>query len=104
MENKWFFLQFSVTTEYIAPCFNDTLVQANMDNKRQVLDMLDKTPTVDMANYTTALIEAFRLLDTVCRHYTYYCEPLHPYLRKCFHNTKHGVPALPLNYCERGDQ
>ncbi|XP_043216058.1 voltage-dependent calcium channel subunit alpha-2/delta-3-like isoform X3 [Amphibalanus amphitrite] len=46
----------------LVPCFNNTLVQANLENIRIFKDRLENITTHGLANFTLALTEAFEVL------------------------------------------
>lgn len=46
------------------PCFNDTLVQANLANVRELKRAISDLKTERIANFTLALITAFELLES----------------------------------------
>lgn len=54
---------FSNVTEPLVPCFNDTLVQANLANVRELKEHMDSFKTENIANFSDALTVAFRLLE-----------------------------------------
>ncbi|GLV36977.1 straightjacket [Carabus blaptoides fortunei] len=54
---------FSNVTEPVVPCFNDTLVQANLANLRELREHMDGFKTENIANFSDALTVAFRLLE-----------------------------------------
>ncbi|XP_077995480.1 voltage-dependent calcium channel subunit alpha-2/delta-3-like isoform X2 [Glandiceps talaboti] len=56
-------MQFDQETRYLEECFNDTLVQANSDNKELVKQKLDNIEPGDIADIGNALIKAFELLE-----------------------------------------
>lgn len=48
----------------MVPCFNNTLVQANLANVRELKQAISDLETVNIANFTLALITAFELLES----------------------------------------
>ncbi|XP_070573323.1 voltage-dependent calcium channel subunit alpha-2/delta-3-like isoform X4 [Ptychodera flava] len=56
-------ITFNDTTLYLEACFNDTLVQANSDNKNRVQQNLDNIRPQNIANIQNALEKAFELLE-----------------------------------------
>ncbi|XP_021912833.1 voltage-dependent calcium channel subunit alpha-2/delta-3 isoform X6 [Zootermopsis nevadensis] len=54
--------RFSDTTDPLVPCFKDMLVQANMENIREMRNYLDTTRAENIANFSSALITAFEIL------------------------------------------
>lgn len=48
----------------MVPCFNDTLVQANLANVRELKRAISNLETVNIANFSLALTTAFDLLAT----------------------------------------
>ncbi|XP_059614107.1 voltage-dependent calcium channel subunit alpha-2/delta-3 isoform X2 [Phlebotomus argentipes] len=54
---------FSLGVDEIVPCFRDMLVQANMENIRQLKMGMEGLRTEEIANVTAALIRAFELLE-----------------------------------------
>ncbi|CAG2062163.1 unnamed protein product, partial [Timema podura] len=55
--------KFSDQTEELVPCFKDMLVQANMENIRELKNALDSTKSENIANFSSALITAFEILQ-----------------------------------------
>lgn len=55
---------FALNVTAMVPCFNQTMVQANMANVRELKQEMDKIETADIANVTAALIHAFDVLRT----------------------------------------
>ncbi|XP_055687320.1 voltage-dependent calcium channel subunit alpha-2/delta-3 isoform X1 [Lutzomyia longipalpis] len=55
--------KFALSVEEIVPCFRDMLVQANMENIRQLKMAMEDFQTEEIANVTAALISAFELLE-----------------------------------------
>ncbi|XP_063239126.1 voltage-dependent calcium channel subunit alpha-2/delta-3 isoform X2 [Bacillus rossius redtenbacheri] len=56
-------LRFSDSTEELVPCFGrDQLVQASMENVRELKNALDSTRSENIANFSSALITAFEIL------------------------------------------
>ncbi|XP_055704194.1 voltage-dependent calcium channel subunit alpha-2/delta-3 isoform X3 [Phlebotomus papatasi] len=55
--------KFAISVEEIVPCFRDMLVQANMENIRQLKMAMEDFQTEEIANVTAALIRAFELLE-----------------------------------------
>lgn len=53
---------FALEVKEVVTCFNNTLVQANMANIRQLKLEMEKLETAEIANVTAALIHAFDLL------------------------------------------
>ena len=53
---------FALDVHEVVPCFNNTLVQANMANVRQLKQDMENMETAEIANVTAALIHAFDLL------------------------------------------
>ncbi|XP_071083847.1 voltage-dependent calcium channel subunit alpha-2/delta-3-like [Haliotis cracherodii] len=58
-------LQFSDEVLYVDECFNRTMMQASVDNRRRMQDELENVKTAKMANFENALVEAFMLFETV---------------------------------------
>ncbi|XP_052779465.1 voltage-dependent calcium channel subunit alpha-2/delta-3-like [Mya arenaria] len=57
-------IRFSDKVEYVDPCFNGTMMQANVRNKRKLQQLVDEnTDTGEKANFGIAFEEAFRLLN-----------------------------------------
>ncbi|KAK4302643.1 hypothetical protein Pmani_025289 [Petrolisthes manimaculis] len=54
---------FSKETHPLVPCFDDTLVQANLENLGQFKEELKEGEPRDIANFTKALTKAFELLQ-----------------------------------------
>ncbi|XP_067002670.2 voltage-dependent calcium channel subunit alpha-2/delta-3 [Anabrus simplex] len=54
--------KFSQLTEELVPCFKEMLVQANMENIRELRNALDSTKAENIANFSSALITAFEIL------------------------------------------
>ncbi|XP_046388062.1 voltage-dependent calcium channel subunit alpha-2/delta-3 isoform X1 [Ischnura elegans] len=54
---------FSEETSELVPCFRDLLVQANLGNVRELKMAMEDIETKDIANFTSALIKAFELLQ-----------------------------------------
>ncbi|XP_071450777.1 voltage-dependent calcium channel subunit alpha-2/delta-3 isoform X1 [Hetaerina americana] len=54
---------FSEETTELVPCFKDLLVQANLGNVRELKMAMEDIETKDIANFTSALIKAFELLQ-----------------------------------------
>lgn len=55
---------FALEVQEVVPCFNNTLVQANMANLRQLKLEMENMETAEIANVTAALIHAFDLLSS----------------------------------------
>nr|CAD7199593.1 unnamed protein product [Timema douglasi] len=55
--------KFSEQTEELVSCFKDMLVQANMENIRELKNALDSTKSENIANFSSALITAFEILQ-----------------------------------------
>ncbi|KAJ9576006.1 hypothetical protein L9F63_007106, partial [Diploptera punctata] len=55
--------RFSDDTEELVPCFKDMLVQANMENVREFKNYLDSTRAENIANFSSALIKGFEILQ-----------------------------------------
>ncbi|XP_043672455.1 voltage-dependent calcium channel subunit alpha-2/delta-3 isoform X1 [Vespula pensylvanica] len=55
-------ITFSNITKEVVPCFNDTLVQANLANVRELKRAISNLETVNIANFSLALTTAFELL------------------------------------------
>lgn len=51
---------FSNVTDPLIPCFNDTLVQANLANVRELKENMDTFKTENIANFSEALTIAFK--------------------------------------------
>lgn len=56
-------LRFSNIVEPVVPCFKDIMVQATQRNLREIEEALDSVTTVEIANFTQALVSAFQLLQ-----------------------------------------
>ncbi|XP_067204326.1 voltage-dependent calcium channel subunit alpha-2/delta-3 isoform X2 [Linepithema humile] len=56
-------ITFNNVTKEVVPCFNDTLVQANLANVRELKLAISDLETVNIANFTLALTTAFELLE-----------------------------------------
>ncbi|KAK0182558.1 hypothetical protein PV327_000684, partial [Microctonus hyperodae] len=56
-------ITFSNETHEVVPCFNDTLVQANLANVRELKDAIADMRTERIANFSLVLGQAFRLLE-----------------------------------------
>lgn len=54
---------FSDVIGEIVPCFRDNLVQANMENVRELKNSLDEFNTTEIANFSAALTKAFDVLE-----------------------------------------
>lgn len=54
--------KFDINATTVVDCFNETLVQANMANIRELKLGMDDMETNDIANVTAALVKAFELL------------------------------------------
>ncbi|MPC56637.1 Voltage-dependent calcium channel subunit alpha-2/delta-4 [Portunus trituberculatus] len=54
---------FSTETTELVSCFNDSLVQANMENIGEFKKALKTIETKEIANFSKALIKAFELLQ-----------------------------------------
>ncbi|XP_042866584.1 voltage-dependent calcium channel subunit alpha-2/delta-3-like isoform X9 [Penaeus japonicus] len=54
---------FSANATELVPCFNDTLVQANLENIGVFKKALSSVETMEIANFTKALTKAFELLQ-----------------------------------------
>jgi len=48
----------------VVPCFNDTLVQANLANIRELKQAIMNLETTNIANFSLALTTAFELLES----------------------------------------
>ncbi|XP_006567861.1 voltage-dependent calcium channel subunit alpha-2/delta-3 isoform X2 [Apis mellifera] len=57
-------ITFSNVTKEVVPCFNDTLVQANLANVRELKRAILNLDTEKIANFSLALTTAFELLET----------------------------------------
>ncbi|XP_060826223.1 voltage-dependent calcium channel subunit alpha-2/delta-3 isoform X1 [Bombus pascuorum] len=57
-------ITFSNVTKEVVPCFNDTLVQANLANVRELKRAIMNLDTEKIANFSLALTTAFELLGT----------------------------------------
>ncbi|XP_029664841.1 voltage-dependent calcium channel subunit alpha-2/delta-3 isoform X1 [Formica exsecta] len=57
-------ITFSDTVKGVVPCFNDTLVQANLANVRELKRAIMNLTTENIANFSLALTTAFELLET----------------------------------------
>ncbi|XP_050454888.1 voltage-dependent calcium channel subunit alpha-2/delta-3 isoform X2 [Cataglyphis hispanica] len=57
-------ITFSDTIRGVVPCFNDTLVQANLANVRELKRAIMNLTTENIANFSLALTTAFELLET----------------------------------------
>ncbi|XP_031833881.1 voltage-dependent calcium channel subunit straightjacket isoform X2 [Nomia melanderi] len=57
-------ITFSNVTKEVVPCFNDTLVQANLANVRELKRAISNLDTEKIANFSLALTTAFELLDS----------------------------------------
>ncbi|XP_015188369.1 PREDICTED: voltage-dependent calcium channel subunit alpha-2/delta-3 isoform X2 [Polistes dominula] len=57
-------ITFSNITKEVVPCFNDTLVQANLANVRELKRAISNLETVNIANFSLALTTAFDLLQS----------------------------------------
>nr|CAD7570715.1 unnamed protein product [Timema californicum] len=55
--------KFSDQTEELVSCFKDMLVQANTENIRELKNALDSTKSENIANFSSALITAFEILQ-----------------------------------------
>ncbi|XP_076235530.1 voltage-dependent calcium channel subunit straightjacket isoform X5 [Calliopsis andreniformis] len=55
-------ITFSDVTKEVVPCFNDTLVQANLANVRELKRAISNLETEKIANFSLALTTAFQLL------------------------------------------
>ncbi|XP_076165059.1 voltage-dependent calcium channel subunit straightjacket isoform X2 [Ptiloglossa arizonensis] len=55
-------ITFSNVTKEVVPCFNDTLVQANLANVRELKRAISNLETEKIANFSLALTTAFELL------------------------------------------
>lgn len=63
-DNDYFtVIRFSDVIQYMVPCTEDTLVQATEYNIREFKEHLKNPETVNIANFTLALITAFELLQ-----------------------------------------
>lgn len=54
---------FSNETHEVVPCFNDTLVQANLANVRELKEAIETIKTDRIANFSLVLTQSFRLLE-----------------------------------------
>ncbi|XP_076666830.1 voltage-dependent calcium channel subunit straightjacket isoform X3 [Andrena cerasifolii] len=57
-------ITFSNVTKEVVPCFNDTLVQANLANVRELKRAISNLETEKIANFSLALTTAFDLLES----------------------------------------
>ncbi|XP_032664937.1 voltage-dependent calcium channel subunit alpha-2/delta-3 isoform X3 [Odontomachus brunneus] len=57
-------ITFSNVTKEVVPCFNDTLVQANLANVRELKKAISHLVTEKIANFSLALTTAFELLES----------------------------------------
>ncbi|XP_011687396.1 PREDICTED: voltage-dependent calcium channel subunit alpha-2/delta-4-like [Wasmannia auropunctata] len=57
-------ITFSNETKQVVSCFNDTLVQANLANVRELKRAISNLETERIANFSLALTTAFELLET----------------------------------------
>ncbi|XP_012150257.1 voltage-dependent calcium channel subunit straightjacket isoform X2 [Megachile rotundata] len=57
-------ITFSNVTKEVVPCFNDTLVQANLANVRELKRAIANLNTEKIANFSLALTTAFELLES----------------------------------------
>ncbi|KAG7203219.1 hypothetical protein KM043_010323 [Ampulex compressa] len=57
-------ITFSNVTKEVVPCFNDTLVQANLANVRELKQAISNLDTEKIANFSLALTTAFELLES----------------------------------------
>ncbi|XP_015440255.1 PREDICTED: voltage-dependent calcium channel subunit alpha-2/delta-3 isoform X2 [Dufourea novaeangliae] len=57
-------ITFSNITKEVVPCFNDTLVQANLANVRELKRAISNLDTEKIANFSLALTTAFELLES----------------------------------------
>ncbi|XP_020293161.1 voltage-dependent calcium channel subunit alpha-2/delta-3 isoform X2 [Pseudomyrmex gracilis] len=57
-------ITFSNVTQEVVPCFNDTLVQANLANVRELKRAISDLNTEKIANFSLALTTAFELLES----------------------------------------
>ncbi|EFN86529.1 voltage-dependent calcium channel subunit alpha-2/delta-3 isoform X7 [Harpegnathos saltator] len=57
-------ITFSNVTKEVVPCFNDTLVQANLANVRELKRAIANLETERIANFSLALTTAFELLES----------------------------------------
>ncbi|XP_033328021.1 voltage-dependent calcium channel subunit straightjacket isoform X2 [Megalopta genalis] len=57
-------ITFSNVTKEVVPCFNDTLVQANLANVRELKRAISNLDTEKIANFSLALTTAFELLES----------------------------------------
>ncbi|XP_029036420.2 voltage-dependent calcium channel subunit alpha-2/delta-3 isoform X2 [Osmia bicornis bicornis] len=57
-------ITFSNVTKEVVPCFNDTLVQANLANVRELKRAIANLNTEKIANFSLALTTAFDLLES----------------------------------------
>ncbi|XP_076283339.1 voltage-dependent calcium channel subunit straightjacket isoform X6 [Lasioglossum baleicum] len=57
-------ITFSNITKEVVPCFNDTLVQANLANVRELKRAISNLDTEKIANFSLALSTAFELLES----------------------------------------
>ncbi|XP_049864524.1 voltage-dependent calcium channel subunit alpha-2/delta-3 isoform X3 [Schistocerca gregaria] len=55
--------KFSDTTEELVACFKDMLVQANMENIRELKNNLESRKSENIANFSSALVTAFDILQ-----------------------------------------
>ncbi|XP_061385682.1 voltage-dependent calcium channel subunit alpha-2/delta-3 isoform X1 [Danaus plexippus] len=56
-------MTFADTVEEVVPCFEDSLVQATLANVREIKLALDNFETMEIANFSAALTQAFELLE-----------------------------------------
>ncbi|XP_034938362.1 voltage-dependent calcium channel subunit alpha-2/delta-3 isoform X2 [Chelonus insularis] len=56
-------IMFANETHEVVPCFNDTLVQANLANVRELKEAIAEISTDRIANFSLVLTQAFRLLE-----------------------------------------
>ena len=67
-------IQFNETAQYLEPCFNGTLVQANPKNKKRIREALLQGVTAHgIAFFDKALVEAFELFLSVSLCHFYHC-------------------------------
>uniref|UniRef100_A0A1W7RAW1 Voltage-dependent calcium channel subunit alpha-2/delta-3 n=1 Tax=Hadrurus spadix TaxID=141984 RepID=A0A1W7RAW1_9SCOR len=63
-DNDYFtVIRFSADIEYMSPCSEGSMVQANDENIREFKERLSNPETINMANFSNALITAFELLQ-----------------------------------------
>ncbi|CAB3369336.1 Hypothetical predicted protein [Cloeon dipterum] len=55
--------RFAENTQEVAPCFKDILVQANAENIRELKSAMSKVRPENIANFTSALVTAFDILN-----------------------------------------